>query len=76
MDKSAAAFVNQLDQDPDLQKKVKECVLAEQHIAAMAKLLGFDFTPEELDQALLDKWGAHVYQPLLLRVTFSERPGF
>ncbi len=73
---SATAFVNKLDADPELQEKVRRCVLAEQHIEAMAKLLGYDFTAEELDAALRARWRDKKGEELLTRVTFSERPGF
>ena len=73
---NATKFLNQLAQDKELQKAVRDRVTAEDHFVRIGKEQNLEFSAEELDEALLEKWGHHTLNTLHPMVTFSQAPGF
>ena len=72
----AKTFLDQLDNDPELQEDVKNAVMAEDRIVYIGRKKKLYFTVQELDQALHNKWGNTTLSNISARVTFSQAPGF
>ena len=73
---NARKFLDLLAQDKALQQAVRECVLAEDHMVQIGKKQGLKFSTQELDAALLEKWGHRTLGKIQAMVTFSQAPGF
>jgi predicted ribosomally synthesized peptide with nif11-like leader len=73
---NAKKFLALLSRDKKLQEAVKECVMAEEHIVKIAEKRGYEFSAQELDEALLEKWGHSTFKKINPMVTFSQTPGF
>lgn len=66
----AHKFMEQIQKDKDLRKKVRE---ASEHVLKVARDHGYDVTREDLKHAAKDRWkGSEDDDPAVL----SETPGF
>jgi DNA-binding phage protein len=74
--RSAEEFLDRLEKDKDLQASIRRHVSAVEGIVEVARREGFTFTADELDGALLKKWGDSLFKTIRTIVTFSEAPGF
>jgi hypothetical protein len=73
---NAKKFLDLLDKDKALQASVRDCVLAEDHYVRIGKKQHLKFSAQELEEALLEKWGHRTLKTLHPMVTFSQPPGF
>ena len=73
---NAKKFLVLLARDKELQKAVQVCVMADEHIVKIAETRGYDFSTQELDEALLEKWGGSVFKKFHPMICFSQTPGF
>lgn len=72
--KGAHEFLEALDRDETIRAAVAE----KNPIVEFARAHGYEFTPEELNQALHEKWGKPKFRedkPDAFTCCFSERPG-
>jgi Nif11 domain len=73
---NAIKFLDLLAKDKALQANVRDCVLAEDHFVRIGKKHDLKFSAQELEEALLEKWGHRTLKTLHPMVTFSQPPGF
>jgi uncharacterized protein (DUF2267 family) len=71
---NAKTFLERLGKEENLRKRVN----AAKCIADAAKAVDpkLDFSVEELDEVLHEKWGSEIYSTYIQRLCFSEVPGF
>ncbi len=72
--KGAHEFLDALDQD----EKLRAVIEKQNPIVEFARTQGYEFTPDELNQALHEKWGKPKKREMLdqaFTCCFSEAPG-
>jgi len=72
---SAVAFVERVDSDEPFARELEEIRANPEAVRAKVAEAGFDATPDEIRQALLDHYGAELTQEQLDAIAAGTDPG-